>query len=623
MKSVIAESATKEDFLKEYKTYPTTMGENVLEEKPFYESRILPIFFEVPLGSKVLDVGCNDGTFIEMLQRKRHCDVTGIDISDTALEEAKKKGLNVMTADVENLPFEDETFDVITCMEVLSHLFDPKKAVKEMRRVLKKNGILLGSCPHKNLESYVWDDKRLHRRYFEAHDLHELITEDFDRLYIQTLNGANFAISMKSSFLANQPAEMLFKAGKDSMYGWDAALQDRSILRCWFGFTQGPGDVYYRMSGFADKMQKLGAETHYDPYNDADLQSTMGWCQKVQYVPSENRFRNAHIVHQLELLLKASDLSVFQITSSRDILLFLTTARKGVIKKPMLAELDDWIFDLPPYNSAAAAYHPNSDVEAVAYDQLKLSDGVITSTQYLKEKLQTICPDKPIYVIKNSLDFEIWDNVKKRTPAHEANPELIRIGYTGCGNHSGDMELVAKAMEALLDEFPNLEFLSPPFPSLEHIRNPRFKRFEAWAPLSIYPQVISDWEMDIGLAPLRDNETNRSKSNLRWLEYSALKVPTIASRVYPFQHSIKDNKDGILVGGSAKDWYDAIKALIIDKVKREQIGQAAYKTVKGNYSMDDVAKTYLSVLKSIKQEFLKNESAHAPTRNRKTSQRSQ
>src|ERR1043165_6096739 len=125
-------TATKEQFLEDYRTYPAVEG--TLESKPAYENRYAPIFYEVPVGSKVLDVGCNDGVFAQMLVEKRKCDVTGIDISEVALEEARKKGLKVLKADVENLPFKDGEFDVVLGMELLSHLFDPKKALQEMSR---------------------------------------------------------------------------------------------------------------------------------------------------------------------------------------------------------------------------------------------------------------------------------------------------------------------------------------------------------------------------------------------------------------------------------------------------------------------------------------------------------
>ena len=206
------------------------------------------------------------------------------------------------------------------------------------------------------------------------------------------------------------------------------------------------------------------------------------------------------------------------------------------------------------------------------------------------------------------MDFDIWDNLKKNRSLHEKNSDLIRIGYTGCGNHSGDLQVIKKPILALLDEFPNLEFISLPFSNegeiFQDINHPRFIKWNYWVGLSQFPQLVSDWELDMGIAPLKDNEFNRSKSNLRWLEYSALHIPTIASFVYPFQNSINNKKDGILVGNSEKEWYDALKDLIQDKEKRNKIGEEAYLEVRKNYDMEEVAKGYMSVLKEIKREFI-------------------
>jgi len=606
--NTITKDTTKEELLGHYKNYPKTGGDNLLEEKPFYENRLMPLLYETPMKSKVLDVGCNDGSFMKMLEDKRKCKTYGVDISETALALAKEKGLKVQFADAHKLPFEDKTFDVVILSEVISHVQNPGEVVAEIKRVLKKNGILLGSCPHKNIQTIAWEDKRMIRRYYNEDELSQVLGKSFDRAWIRTLNGAQFSFSMAQSLLAQEPAEMLFKCGHVGTLGWDAELQDKSVLRCWMGFTQGPGDVYYRMSGYADKMQKLGAQVHYDPYVESDMDSPSAWTRKIRYISDGEggaRFTNAHIVHELETLLKAADMSVFQITSSRDILLLLTTARKGVIKKPMYMEADDWIFDLPSYNLASGAYTPNSDVEAVAYDQVKLSDGFIVSTNYLKKKFEQLAPGKPVYVVKNSLDFDIWDNLQKEKPLHVANPDLIRIIYSGCGNHNGDMELIVEPLRALLDEFPNLEFVSLPYTCLETIKNPRCKIFNTWVPMSVFPHAVNSWEGDIGIAPLRDNELNRAKSNLRWLEYSALHIPTIASDVQPFKESIKNNKDGILVGNSEVEWYDAMKNLILSKENRIKIGDSSYREVKKNYNMTSVAKYYLSVLKHIKNEFVR------------------
>lgn len=614
MASLITEKTTKNELIEDYKNYPPVGGD--LDSKPFYEHRYSALFYEIPMGSHVLDVGCNDGIFMEMLRDKRKCNVKGIDVSQIALDEAKKRKLDVRIGDAENIPFPDQTFNVVNCQEVLSHLFDPAKAISEMRRILKKNGILVGSVPHENLQKFAWEDKRMVRKYYTVDELSQLLEKSFKRNWIKSLTGAQFSISLAQSFLASEPCEILFKSGGVDTLGWDSELQDKSILRCWFGFTQSPGTAYYRMSGFADKMQELGAQTHYNPYNENVLNSCSEWSEKIHWVPSQKRFTNQHIVEQIYTLWKASDLTIWQITSSRDVLALLTALRDPLNihslhpKKPLLTEMDDWMFDMPSYNLASNPYRPNSEAESVAFDQIKLSDAVITSTEYLKEKIQILFPRKQVYVIKNSLDFKIWDNLDKKTPAHDANPDLVRIIYSGCGNHSGDLEIIKQPILTLLDEFPNLEFITLPFNRpgevFADVSHSRFLKWDVWVGLSQFPQMALNWEGDIGIAPLRDNELNRSKSNLRWLEYSALKIPTVASNIYPFKMSIKDKKDGFIVGNSSKEWYMTLRALILDKEKRLRIGEAAYREVKKNYSMNDVAKSYLSVLKEIKREFITN-----------------
>lgn len=89
---------------------------------------------------KILDVGCGTGAALAYLSK--FGDAIGVDISDEALKFARKRG-KVKKADVAALPFENATFDVVVCLDVLYHKWvDVKKALFEMRRVLKRSGIL-------------------------------------------------------------------------------------------------------------------------------------------------------------------------------------------------------------------------------------------------------------------------------------------------------------------------------------------------------------------------------------------------------------------------------------------------------------------------------------------------
>lgn len=605
MSILITENTTKQEWLDQYKNYPETF-KGGLNEKPFFESRIAPIFYEIPVGSKVLDIGCNDGVFLSMIKEKRQCDVFGVDISEPLVKMCVEKGLNVKLADAEKLPFKDNVFDVVCLMEVLSHVMDPKKLLSEIKRVLKPTGYLLGSTPHKNIESYLYEERRLHRLYYDKLSLYNELTPFFPSTHIKVLKAGQFASSFGDTFISGDDAEMLFKCGKTGTLGWNAALMDRSVLRAWFGGTTNPGVFYYRMGGYADKMQKLGAETYYDSYNPSDINTFNRWQLGVSPNPEmPQRPLKPLIVDDLDRILKAADMSVFQITPLPGVLAFLQCAKDAHTGKPMITEMDDWIFDLPSENAAADFYTPNSDPEKIAYKQIKLSDYVICSTDYLKKMVNGLFPDKKVYVIPNSIDFNVWDNL---VPTYtntipKKNEGIVRIGYTGCDNHTGDLQIAKKAVMAILEEFPNVEmvFPSPKLAWLD-MNHPRILISDRWVSIDKFPAYIKGWDLDIGIAPLKDNYMNRAKSNLRWLEYSALKIPGVYSNVVPFKESVKNGSTGLVVKNSPKEWYEALKSLIISKEKRETIGANAYADVKSNFNMDEISKKYLSILKEIKHE---------------------
>lgn len=600
MSNIITKETTEEEHLNQYRNYPETI-KGGLSENPNNESRVKPIYYEIRDGSKVLDIGCNNGEFISLLKNKKGCKVWGVDLSEVAIAEAKAKGLNVQIANAESLPFKDKMFDYVCLMEVLSHTMHPEIVLKEIRRVLKKDGVLLGSTPHRNLEASLWDDQRLHRQYFDQKDLINVLQKDFKVNFIKTLKGGQFTIGLADSHMATQDAEMLFKSGGKETRDWEEALLDRSILRVWFGPTQQEGTVYYRMTGFINKLrEKNKGEFAYEDFNHPG-ENPGSWQNKLTRSSAfPDRCASPLAMDHLYKCLKAADLSVWQVTPYRDILAFLLMV-KETIKKPIVTELDDWIFDLPGYNIASNPYKPNSECEWVSYEQLKMSDAFIVSTEFIKTKLSEWFPKTPCYVIKNALDFKVWDNLNPAPFIFGPKKDgFIRIGYTGCGNHDEDVAIVRDPIMALVEQFPNLEFILPhSFKSWSGIEHPRILFWNQWVNIHQFPHEIKGWEMDIGIAPLRDNAFNCAKSNLRWLEYSALGLPTVASPVEPFK-CIDDGKTGFLAD-TKNEWYEKLKLLIENERLRKNMGRFAYDEVKKNYNMDKVAKSYLSVLREVKR----------------------
>lgn len=97
----------------------------------------------------VLDLGCGDGLFLKMLNDKG-IKGTGVEVSKIAIEKARTKELDVKNFDFtsKKLPFPDNSFETVVLLDVLEHLYQPKKILKEVYRVSRRN--LVMSVPNFN-----------------------------------------------------------------------------------------------------------------------------------------------------------------------------------------------------------------------------------------------------------------------------------------------------------------------------------------------------------------------------------------------------------------------------------------------------------------------------------------
>jgi ubiquinone/menaquinone biosynthesis C-methylase UbiE len=112
---------------------------------------------EAATGRRALDVGCGTGHHMTDLAA-RGFDVAGVDGSNDMLDQAR--GLNpafeLHQADVDELPFPAESFDLALCIEVLRYLPDPQSAIAEIARVLRPGGICLAtSAPLFSVNGYA------------------------------------------------------------------------------------------------------------------------------------------------------------------------------------------------------------------------------------------------------------------------------------------------------------------------------------------------------------------------------------------------------------------------------------------------------------------------------------
>ena len=142
----------------------------------------------------VLDAGCGTG----LITRHLH-NAIGIDINEWAIERAKIHApqAKYLVASIDDLPFEDDSFDLVICTHTLEHLLNPNQAIDEFMRVLKPNGTLIGAVPSNNI---IWD----FRKYLTHSDISE------EPIHV------NYSYRMVEKLLASYKAEI-----RESCFGME------------------------------------------------------------------------------------------------------------------------------------------------------------------------------------------------------------------------------------------------------------------------------------------------------------------------------------------------------------------------------------------------------------------
>ena len=94
----------------------------------------------IETNTRVLDVGCGDGTLMEFLKNNKKIDIRGIEISKNNVQQCIGKGLTVIEGDAEKdlSQFPDRSFDCVILSQTLQAFLNPEKVISELLRVGKK-----------------------------------------------------------------------------------------------------------------------------------------------------------------------------------------------------------------------------------------------------------------------------------------------------------------------------------------------------------------------------------------------------------------------------------------------------------------------------------------------------
>jgi len=125
-------------------------------------------------GSKrmLLDLGCGPGNLLDVLAL--HGETYGSDFSSDALRFCRDRDhRRVFQADFHALPVRPASFDLITCIDVLEHLRDDRRAIAELHRALRPSGLLVATVPAFQVLWGDHDELYGHFRRYRAHELRE------------------------------------------------------------------------------------------------------------------------------------------------------------------------------------------------------------------------------------------------------------------------------------------------------------------------------------------------------------------------------------------------------------------------------------------------------------------
>lgn len=172
---------------------------------PMYADIINRIMSTKP--KTVLDLGCGTGNILMKLSTNEELKLFGLDISDNMIEVAKRNlgtKAELKIEDAENIPWEDQLFDVVVCNASFHHYPNPQKVLSEIKRVLKSNGTLIIGDPtapiifRQVLNLFCKMSNQGDYRIYSRKEIENLLIQSgFKAMNFRKINCKSFAINAK------------------------------------------------------------------------------------------------------------------------------------------------------------------------------------------------------------------------------------------------------------------------------------------------------------------------------------------------------------------------------------------------------------------------------------------
>ena len=238
-------------------------------------------------------------------------------------------------------------------------------------------------------------------------------------------------------------------------------------------------------------------------------------------------------------------------------------------------DLDDNLLDMDGHDEKESY----SAMTAAVRESLACADEVWCSTPDLGRRIASLGRAR-IQVLPNSLDPELW-GVDEPSRNQRPSGTPLRLLYMGTRTHDHDYAFLHQVMEALHLQMPGAVELT-----LIGVRS-RDSDCPPWlqvlsAPAHVgasYPAfvhwLIQQERFDIGLAPLMANVFNNCKSPIKVLDYAAIGLPTLASDMPAYTHSLTNDVDCFHAANEVEVWQDALRTLMTEPERRQRVRRNA------------------------------------------------
>lgn len=289
-----------------------------------------------------------------------------------------------------------------------------------------------------------------------------------------------------------------------------------------------------------------------------------------------------------ERSLRDADVVVFQrVTSPAGV---RAQARARAAGAAVIYESDD---NFLATDKDTPARYLNPSVRRSFVKLLSGAQVVTTTTEVLAAAFREFAAD--VRVLPSCVDFTHIDT----HPRPEA-PSALVIGYAGTVTHGHDFECVEPALRRILEESGDtvrMQFFGFAPKSLVGLPNVDFVPYDTDYPAFLRALSRVDWSF--GIAPLASLPSKAGKSNNKYREYGACRIPAIYSDCPSYSRCVIDGKTGLLVPHTEEGWYAGLRRMMADASLRESLANAAYDDVVEHYSVATAAQALLGTYRDV------------------------